>query len=813
MKHEDLLKRMTLEEKASYCSGSDFWHTEAYDKYGLPSIMWTDGPHGIRKRADKKSGKEKSGLLGGVPAICFPTAATTACSWDPDLLYEMGTLLGEECLAEKVSVLLGPGINMKRSPLCGRNFEYFSEDPLLAGELAAAMINGVQSKGIGTSLKHYAVNNQETRRMTVNAVADERALREIYLTAYEIAVKKAQPWTVMCMYNRLNGTYGAENKWLLTDVLRHDFGFEGIVITDWGANNERVPGLLAGQNLEMPSSNGLGNSKIIDAVNHGDISEKELDESVDGVLDVIVKANQVLGEHSYDKEAHHKAARKIAGQCMVLLKNEDKMLPLDKKSHVAVIGQMAKKPRYQGAGSSIVNSVKVDNAFDTMTKEGINTVYADGYSMDPKNKKSTTSYINEAVKAAEQSEYVLVFAGLPDDYESEGFDRNNMRIPPEQVALIEAVSSVNRNTAVILAGGSSIEMPWEVNVKAILNTYLGGEASGSAATDIIFGDINPSGKLAETFPYSLNENPSFNYFPGHTATVEYRESVFIGYRYYDTAKKDVRYPFGFGLSYTTFEYSDIKLSAKKIKADGKLTVSFKVKNTGDYDGAEVAELYVKDDESVIFRPEKELKGFKKVFLKKGEEKEISIDLEKRAFAFYDTALKDWHVETGTFTIMVGSSSRDIKLTASVNVTSDTDAAIPDFRETAPCYYTGDIMNVPAAQFEAVLGCKLPPADNADYPNLSFSNTLEDSEKGRNGKKICGLLRKAVGDEGMACAVALQTPIKDFIAMSMGVFSEEMAQRLLDVLNDRQPITSGLLKLFFKAVPSVIQGLPKLTKSI
>ena len=825
MKHADLISQMTLEEKVAFCSGSDYWHTASIERLGIPSILWSDGPHGIRnsvgthdkdepKKKDKK-GEGMDALLGGVPAVCYPTAATTACSWDPELIYGMGELLGEECIAEKVSVLLGPGTNMKRSPLCGRNFEYFSEDPYLAGKMSAAFINGVQSKGIGTSLKHYAVNSQETRRMTVSAVVDERTLREIYLTAYEIAVKESQPWTIMCMYNRLNGVYGAENKWLLTDVLRHDFGFEGMIVTDWGAENDRVLGLLAGQNLEMPTSNGDGNRKIYDAVKRGEISENFLDEMVDGVVDVIMRAKEVLADgKGYNAGEHHAAARKIARESMVLLKNDDNILPLSKKAKVAVIGQMAKKPRHQGAGSSLVNSIKIDSAYNTMFEEGIDVIYADGYAMTKKEKKnSPETYIADAVEAAKKADVAVLFIGLTDEFESEGFDRTHLRIPPEHVALLSAIRGVTENIVVVLAGGAVVEMPWIGETKALLNSYLGGEASGSAVTDILFGDVNPSGKLAETYPFSLEDTPCYNNFPGHTATVEYREGLYIGYRYYDTAKKNVLFPFGFGMSYTTFEYSDLKVSADSIKDTDTLKVSFKIKNTGDRDGAEVAELYVAQENSTIFRPEKELKGFKKVFLKAGEEKEVEIELSKRAFAFYDVDLGDWHVETDNYKILVGASSRDIRLEGSVKVESTVDAPVKDLRETMPAYYSADVMNVPDDQFKALLGHEIPESEIHDYPNLTFANTLEDSACGKNGAKLCKLLRKFVGSDGMACSIALQTPVKNFVSMSMGVFSEELGHQLLDILNDKKPMGRGILVLIGKAIPAVVKGLPNLLKSI
>ena len=810
MKHADLIKQMTLEEKASFCSGLDYWHTPGLERLGVPVVMWTDGPHGIRKRAEKMD-KDQATSLKGVPAICYPTAATTACSWDPDLIYEMGVLLGEECLKEQVSVLLGPGTNIKRSPLCGRNFEYFSEDPYLAGEISAAFVNGVQSKGVGTSLKHFAGNNQETRRMTCDTVVDERALREIYLTSFEKTVKQAQPWTIMNAYNRLNGTYCAENKWLLTDVLRDEWGFQGMIVTDWGAENDRVAGLLAGQELEMPTSNGLGNKQIVEAVKDGRIPEEFLDKMVDNVLDVIMKSKDVLGDYTYDAAAHHQKAREIASQCMVLLKNEENILPLKNDANIAVIGEMAKNPRYQGAGSSIVNAIKVDCAYDSIIEKGAKVTYAAGYSTAKKNKIPDEKFIADAVEAAKGKDAVLLFIGLTEEFESEGFDRRHIGIPPLHTKLVEAVSAVNENVVVVLAGGAVIEMPWADKVKGILNSILGGEATGSAAADILFGDVNPSGKLAETYPVELSDTPCYNYFPGNTATVEYRESVFVGYRYYDSAEKDVRFPFGYGLSYTTFEYSDIILSAESIKDTEEVTVSFKVKNTGNVDGAEVAQIYVKDNESTIFRPKQELKGFKKVFLKAGEEKEVSITLGKRAFAYYNVNIHDWHVETGAFTICVGASSRDIKLSAELNVESTVEAIVPDYRATAPAYYSADIKNIPAEQFVSVLGRELPPSEIKAYPNLTLVNTIEDSAAGKNGAKIVGLIKKLVGEESMAAGIALQLPIKNLISMSFGIFNPKMAEQLLDILNDKKPLVRGIVVMVVKAIPAVIKGIPNLKK--
>ena len=806
MKHADLISQMTLEEKASMCDGLDYWHSQPIDRLGIKSVSLNDGPHGIRKKGDPEAAKKgETNLLQGVPAICFPTASATACSWDVDLIRTMGEALGDECRKEKVSVLLGPGTNIKRSPLCGRNFEYFSEDPLLAGEMAAAFINGVQSKGIGTSLKHFAANNQETRRMTVNTVVDERTLREIYLRPFEIAVKKAQPWTIMCAYNRLNGYYCAENKWLLTDVLRGDWGYENLIVTDWGAENERVPGLIAGQELEMPTSSGEGTRLIVEAVQNGTLDEAVLDHAVDLLLDMVDKSVATLGDYTYDPKEHHALARKIASQCMVLLKNEDNILPLKKDAKIAVIGEMAKKPRYQGAGSSLINPIQLDCACDTLTEMGVDYRFATGYVTDKKKKKKVKEddLVAEAVNTAKDAEAVLMFIGLTDEYETEGSDRKHINIPPLHNRLVEEVLKVNKNVIVVLSGAAAVDMPWADDVKAILNGFLTGQASGSAACDVLFGDVNPSGKLSETYPYALEDNSSFRYFPGTSVSVEYREGVYVGYRYYDSCKKDVRFPFGFGLSYTTFEYSDLKLSADSIKDTDTLTVSFKIKNTGSVDGAEVAELYVNDVKSTVYRPEKELRGFKKVFLKAGEEKEVSIDLDKRAFAFYNVNAHDWQVETGEFRILVGASSRDIKLEKSVTVESTDSYEVPDYSLLAPAYYSADVNNITNEQFEAVLGHEIPPCERDKSKPLTILNTIEDAADGKWGGRLNRMLKKMLGEDNLASAVALQLPIKNFVSMSFGIFSPRMAEGLLVILNEDKMgkglriIIGGFLKGGFK----------------
>lgn len=826
MKHKEIVEKMSLEQKAAFVSGYDYWHLEEAPELGLPKIMITDGPHGLRKaNPDKKSSTGGIGLGNSVPATCFPPAATSSCSWDPELLEQEGEAMGEECLKEKVSTILGPGTNIKRAPVGGRNFEYFSEDPLLAGECAAAVINGVQSKGVGTSLKHFAANSQEAFRMVVNEVVDERTLRETYLTAFEIAVKKAQPWTVMNSYNRINGVYASENEWLQQKVLRKEWGFEGLIVTDWGASVDRIPGLKAGTDLEMPCSGDLNTNRIIAAVKDGTLDEKILDERVDTVVDLIVKSKPALEKtHTYDVDAHHAIAQKIAEGSMQLLKNDDGILPLKDGQKVAVIGEMAKAPRFQGAGSSVINPTKLSNAFDELQKLGVDISYAQGYYKSAPSKKDKTprktsaELIAEAKEAASKADVAVVFVGLTEEFEGEGYDREGIEIPAEHNALVAAVAEANPNTVVVIAGGSVILMPWLKNVKGLLNSGLGGQAGGIAVANILTGKVNPSGKTSETYPRAFEDNPTYGNFPGGPVTSEHRESVYIGYRYYDAADIDVEFPFGFGLSYTTFEYSDIKLSKEKMKDTDTVTVSFKIKNTGSVDGAEIAEVYVADKESTIFRPKKELRGFKKVFLKAGEEKEVSVELSKRAFAFYNVELGDWMVETGEFDILVGSSSRDIKLTASMTVESTVTASIPDYRKTAPNYYN-NVANITRDDFAAVYG-ELPNPEIDKNKKIDLYCCLNDARHTKWGGKLCRLIEKimsgmgsdANGDGKMLAAMATQIPVRNFISMSMGAFSPKQAEGLLKMLNDDESSFVGFNTIFWR-LGGTLARLPKLLKSI
>lgn len=753
MNVKEILSQLTLEEKAGLCSGSDFWHLKGVERLGIPEIMVSDGPHGLRKQ-DLEA--DHLGINNSIKAVCFPTGAATACSFDTDLIQSMGAALGAECQAEGVAVILGPGNNIKRSPLCGRNFEYFSEDPFLAGQMAGHHIKGVQSQGAGTSLKHFAANSQEDRRMTADSQIDERTLREIYLANFELAVKIGKPWTVMCSYNKLNGEYASDSHRLLTEILRDEWGFDGIVVSDWGAVNERVPGLLAGMDLEMPSSGGVNDAIIVEAVKNGTLDEKDLDITVERILTLIDRymTHKKAGA-SYSKEEHHQLARKISGESMVLLKN-DGILPLCRKTKAAFIGKFAAEPRYQGGGSSHINSFKVESALDA--KGDLDVIYAQGY--DTKEDEVNEALIAEAVKAAQAADVAVLFVGLPDAFESEGFDRKHMRIPNCQIALIDAVTAVQPNAVIVLHNGSPVEMPWEDKVRAVLDVYLGGQAVGAATIDVLYGDVNPSGKLAETIPYKLEDNPSFLFYPGEVDDVPYREGVFVGYRYYDTKKMPVRYPFGFGLSYTTFEYSDLKLDKKEMADTDILTVSVKVKNTGDRAGKEAVQLYVRDLVSTMRRPDKELKAFAKVDLAPGEEKEVTFTLDKRAFAYYSTKISDWHVETGEFAILIGKSSRDIVLEDTVLVNST---------RRLPAYFTmtstvGDMLKYPEA-VELM-------HDVLESYKIGSNDDNADGENGTLGE----------GTAAMMEAMFQNMPVRSLCSFSGGTVDRVMLQKMLDEIN-------------------------------
>lgn len=743
-----IILKMTLEEKASLCSGKDWWNTKAIERLEIPSIMMTDGPHGLRKQSGEK-------FFESVPSTCFPSAVNLASSWNRELIEKVGTALGEECQAENIAIILGPSVNIKRSPLCGRNFEYYSEDPYLSSELAARYIKGVQSQGVGTSIKHYAANNQEYKRLVINTKIDERTLREIYLASFEGAVKQSRPWTVMCAYNKVNGKYCSENKYLLTDILKKEWGHEGFVISDWGAVNERVDGLKAGLELEMPSSYGVGEKKIIEAIRSGKLDEEILNRAVEKLLTIIFKAaDSQKKDASYDKEVHHQLAREVSRECMVLLKNEDNILPLKKEGVLAIVGAFAKNPRYQGGGSSHVSPTRIENAYDEIKKitgDSTRILYAAGYKLD--SDEIDKDLIGEAKEKARQSDIAVIFAGLPDRYESEGYDRKHINIPQNHIKLIEAVAEVNDNIVVVLSNGSPVEMPWLDKVKAVLESYLGGQAGGGATADLLFGIESPSGKLAETFPQKLSYNPSHLNFPGEENTVEYREGLFVGYRYYDAKDIEPLFPFGYGLSYTSFNYTGISLDKKEISDSEIVNVTVKVKNTGKIKGKEIVQLYVRDVKSSAIRPEKELKGFTKVELEPGEEKKVTFSLGKRAFAYYNVDIKDWHVESGDFEILAGGSSKDIALKDIISVKSSITIRKKFSRNST----IGDLMGDPVS-------VKIAQRILDDLKNSDLYNSFKENA-------------------GFFKAIIRNTPLRSLTIFD-NIVSEEMINRIVQELNDK-----------------------------
>lgn len=678
-----LISEMTLEEKASLCSGRDFWHSQNVDRVGIPSAMMCDGPHGLRKQ---KGEGDHLGINESIETVCYPTASALAASFDKELLRELGETLGEECQSEDVAMLLGPGLNMKRSPLCGRNFEYFSEDPYLAGELGAAYIQGLQSRGVAACVKHFAANNQETRRMSGSSNMEERTLHEIYLPAFEAAVKKGKTRSIMCAYNGINGTFCAENKMLLNDILRDKWGYEGFVVTDWGAVKDRVKGIAAGLDLEMPGGMGTQDAAIVKAVQEGRLEESQLDETVERILTFIRDyLDARRPETVIDRKAMSEKSGDFAARCAVLLKNQG-LLPLDRSKKIAFIGEFAERPRYQGAGSSHINVPHAVGALEAARDMQI--VYAQGY--DVHQEERNDELLAQALEAAAQAETAVIFAGLPDAYETEGADRENMELPEYQNRLIREVAGVQKNVVVVLHGGAPMELPWIDQAGAVLCMYLGGERVGEAAVRLLFGEENPSGRLAETWPLKLEDNPSCLNFPGVDGQVNYREDIYIGYRYYDKKKMDVLFPFGHGLSYTTFVCSDLKLDQEVIKDTDTLTVTCRVKNTGSRAGREAVQLYVRQSQPHVSRPVRELKGFESISLEPGQEKEVRFVLDRRSFAYYEEKLHDWHVESGEYVIEIGASSRDIRQsgcvqvqgTGEIPVTFNYESTVGDLMKTA-----------------------------------------------------------------------------------------------------------------------------------
>lgn len=789
MKHQDIISKMTLEEKAAFLSGKNVWQTWDFPGLQIPSIFCSDGPHGIRKQA---GAGDHLGLNASLPATCFPTAATVANSWDEALGEELGQALGEEASAQEVNVLLGPGLNMKRSPLCGRNFEYFSEDPYLAGKMAASYVRGIQSQGVYACPKHFAVNSQELRRMAMNAVLDERTLREIYLTGFEIAVKEGNAKAIMTSYNEVNGTYANENKHLLQDILRGEWGFDGIVITDWGGSNNHVKGVEAGSNLEMPAP-GLDSAReIIRAVQEKTLDMEAVDQCVDLLLDAVLTLTESAKgkKHAFDETKHHELARKAAEESAVLLENRDDILPLAPGCKVALIGDFAVEPRYQGAGSSVVNPTFLETIEKSIENYNLHVVGVNrGY--------KRTGEADEAMKKAAldlaaTADVVLYCFGLDELSESEGLDRTHMRIPQNQIELLEAIVKVNENVVGVLSAGAAIEMPWHYCCKAILHGYLNGQAGASAMLNILTGKVNPSGRLSETYPLCYEDTPAFRNFPSTERNAEYRESIYIGYRYYDTSKVRVQYPFGYGLSYTTFEYSDLKVSSDH--------VSFTLKNAGKYDGAEVVQMYVGLPNAIVFRPEKELKGFKKVFLKAGEEKEVTIPFDDKTFRYWNVKTNQWEVEMGCYQVAIAASVADVRLRGELKVEGTTEV-YPYHPAKLPYYYTGIVQNISDAEFQELLGYPIPSGKWTG--DLSVNDAICQMYYAKSGlarfvyNRLTAIKKKseAKGKPDLNILFIYNMPFRGIAKMTGGMVSMEMVEGMVIVVNGH----------FWKGIKKIVGG--------
>lgn len=790
MKHEDIVKQMTLEEKCFLLSGKDFWQTRSVERLGIHNMTLSDGPHGVRKQAG--SG-DQLGLNPSLPATCFPTAATIANSWDPALGEEIGECLGEEAASQGVGVLLGPGLNIKRSPLCGRNFEYFSEDPYLAGKMAAGYIRGIQKNGVAACPKHFACNSQELRRMASDSVVDERTLREICLTGFEIAVKEGRAKSLMSSYNRVNGTYANENYHLLQEILRDEWGFDGFVVSDWGGSNEHIEGVRAGSHLEMPTTGGDSDLELVQAVKDGKISEEIINQRVDEILDVILPVTEAVKKYEgkpFDIEAHHKMAAKASEQSIVLLKNDENILPLKKGTKVAVIGEFAQNARYQGAGSSVVNATRVDNAMDVI---GNFDLVVAGFELGyPRSGKGDPAMRDKAVELAKKADIVLLYIGLDEISESEGLDRPHMKLPRSQIDLLEAVAAVNPNVVAVMSAGSAVEMPWLGRCKAVIHGYLCGQAGASAVLKALMGEINPCGKLAESGPVKYEDVSSAPYFPAKQRNAEYREGLYVGYRYYETANVPVLFPFGFGLSYTTFAYSDLKVSNKE--------ATFTLTNTGSMDGAEVAQLYVGKPDAKVFRPAKELKGFAKVFLKAGESKTVTIPLDDKAFRYFNVKTNQFEVEGGEYQIMVGASVADIRLTGTVSV-QGTDAPNPYNEKELADYYTGNIKAVSDRQFETLLGHLIP--DGSWSGTLTMNDAICQMYYAKSGlarfvcRRLTSMIDKSMekGKPNLNLMFNYNMPFRGIAKMTGGMCTMEMAEGILIIVNGH----------FFKGLGQIAGG--------
>ena len=791
MKHADIISKLNLEQKCALLSGDTVFTTRGYKNAGIPAITLSDGPNGVRKQA---GAADHLGLNPSVPATCFPTAATVACSWDTALGEQIGQAMGEEAAAQEVAVLLGPGLNTKRSPLCGRNFEYFSEDPYLSGKMAAGYVRGIQASGISACPKHFAVNSQELRRMASDSVVDERTLREVYLTGFEIVVKEAHPKTIMSSYNLINGTYANENAYLLRDILRGEWGFDGAVVTDWGGSNDHALGVKNGSTLEMPAPGGDAVRELMAAVQSGKITEADVDARLDELLTLVLDTHAAVERHSrsFDAAAHHALARRAAAESTVLLKNDDALLPLAEGTKVAVIGDFAETPRYQGAGSSAVNSIQVDSLLGCIEASGLRQVgYAAGFDRQGKPDAAQKA---EAVALAAKADVVLLCLGLDEIKESEGLDRRDMKLADNQIELLQAVQAANPNVVVLLSAGASLETPWLAYCKALVYGALGGQAGAGAMLDVVTGKVNPSGKLAETWANAYADSPARDHFAGEGRTVQYREGLYVGYRYYQTAGVPVAFPFGYGLSYTQFAYSNLQAAPQGVT----------LTNTGSRAGAEIVQLYVAKPGAEILRPAQELKGFTKIRLEAGESKTVSIPLDDKAYRYWNTKTDSWEIEGGAYELRVGASSADIRLTATVDIVG-TDAPNPYAGKSLPHYQSGSVQSVPDAEWETLLGRPIPE----DKVKIDRNMTLGELNHGRSPLGwliwlvLTALLNASYkkGKPDLNVLFQYNMPLRALAKMTNGAISMGMVDGIVMELQGFWVI--GLVRVIFEAVKNVI----------
>lgn len=800
MKYEEIVLKMTLEEKASLLSGKDFWQTVNIDRLGIPSITLSDGPHGIRRQAGSA---DHLGLNASLPATCYPTAATMANSWDLELGEAVGRHLGVEAASQGVHVLLGPGLNIKRSPLCGRNFEYFSEDPYLAGKMAAAYIRGIQHSGVAACPKHFAANSQELRRMSTDSVMDERTLREIYLTGFEIAVKEGQPKALMSAYNKVNGTYANENEHLLKEILTEEWGFDGIVVSDWGGSNDHVKGTIAGSHLEMPATGLDGVKQITEAVKDGRLDEQLLNKRVDELLELIFSTSLAVKDKArkeFDVMSHHKMASVAAEGCIVLLKNERNLLPLEKGTKVAVIGDFAGQARYQGAGSSVVNPTKLDDTLEVMGISGFEVVgYEPGFQ---RNGKEDAALLFSAVELAKKADVVLFYLGLDEQRESEGKDREDMKLAKNQIEVLRAVSEANPKVAAILSAGSVVEMDWTDHTMAVLHGYLSGQAGAQAMLKVLNGTVCPSGRLNETYPLRYEDTPAYHYYPGMERSCEYREGLYVGYRYYDSADIPVKYPFGFGLSYTTFSYSNLEADSHGVSLD--------VTNTGSRDGAEVVQIYIGKEQrgsayGCVYRPKKELKGFRKVFIRAGETMRVEIPLDDKAFRYFNAETNTWETEGGVYQVMAAANVQDIRLTTAVTV-EGTSTPLPAGQSGIAVYEQAAVRNVSDGDFRALLGREIPPAFWEQEKGLELNDALCQMSyaKSRFARLVFRILDRLLKDSmkketpDLNLMFIYNVPFRGIAKMSNGMVTMEMAEAMVEAVNGR----------FFRGVGHLIRGFIK-----